>query len=244
MKRISTAELLHIWDDCYQLPVIEKSLYLLSVIYGTDLNTVSRMTIGERDAGLLSFRKWLFGSRLINLAVCPKCSASMEWETNIEDITLQEFHPEQAAKILKLESDGFKIDFRLPNSSDVINAMANQGLSADISKFIAGCILEIQKGQKTIAPEALPADLFGKIEQIMSETDPQADVTMLLSCPDCEEKWEASFDIMNYLWLEIDNWAKRLMQEVAILAKNFNWSESAILNLSLHKRRLYLEMVS
>lgn len=244
MKRISTAELLQIWDDCYPLPVIEKSLYLLSVLYGTEINKVSELSIGERDAGLLSFRKWLFGSRLINVATCPKCSTPMEWETDIESITLQEVHPDQAVKILKLESDGFKINFRLPNSSDVISAMANPGLSSDSSSFIAGCILEIQKDQQTLVPEALPAEMFERIDQIMSNADPQADVTMLLNCPECEEKWEASFDIMNYLWLEIDNWAKHLMQEVAVLAKNFSWSESDILNLSIHKRKLYLDMVS
>jgi endogenous inhibitor of DNA gyrase (YacG/DUF329 family) len=202
------------------------------------------MSIGERDARLLKFREWIFGSRLINVSQCPHCATPIEWETDIKDIRLQEVLPEVSAKTLQLETDGFNIDFRLPNSFDIMEVFSNPALAADPAKFVTGCILSVRHKDKEYKPDALPQKIIDKIEQRMNDEDPQADIKMVLNCPDCEKQWEASFDILNYLWLEIDNWAKRLLKEVAALAKAFSWSEKDILNLSYQRRRMYLEMIS
>jgi hypothetical protein len=178
------------------------------------------------------------------MAHCPYCSTPIEWETNIGDLKLQDVSEIEPAKNLFLESDGFHIDFRLPNSFDIMNAMSNPVQAESISTFISGCILHVQLNQKDFKSEELPPNIIEKIDQHMAEADPQADIKMVLSCPDCNKHWEAPFDIMSYLRMEIDSWAKRLLKEVALLARAFSWSETDILNLSLHRRRLYLEMIS
>jgi len=244
MKRLSAHELLSIWENCLPYPVLERSLYLLSVLYDTDMDTVAKMSIGERDTRLLQFREWIFGPRLINVSQCPYCSTPIEWETNINDIRLQEVTAEVSVKTLKLETDGFNIDFRLPNSSDIMMAISNPGLAADPVKIVSGCILSVLHHGKEYKPQALPPAVIDKLEQRMNEEDPQAEIKMVLNCPECEKQWEASFDILNYLWLEIDNWAKRLLKEVAALAKAFSWSEKDILSLSYQRRRMYLEIIS
>jgi hypothetical protein len=244
MKRLTAHELLSIWETCLPYPVIERSLHLLSVLYDSDVNAMARMSIGERDARLLKFREWIFGSKLINVSRCPYCTTPIEWETEIKNIRLQDVIPETPVKVLKLEKDGFKIDFRLPNSLDILGAVADPALAADPSRFIAGCILSVEHGRKDYPVDKLPQKILEKIEQRMSSEDPQADIRMVLSCPDCNKQWEASFDILNYLWLEIDNWAYRLLKEVAILAKTFSWSEKDILNLSYQRRKLYLDIIS
>lgn len=223
--------------------VLEKSLYLLSAVYTTDVNTVAKLSIGDRDARLLNFREWIFGSRFINMAQCPHCATPIEWETNVEDLRLQEALPGTDMRILRLEEGGYKIDFRLPNSYDMIQALSNPDIADDPAKIISGCILNVDHGQKEFTKDELPQKIMEGISERMSAADPQADIKMVLSCPDCNNQWEAPFDILHYLWLEIDNWAKRVIKEVAVLARAFSWSEGEILNLSPQRRQLYLEMV-
>ena len=240
MKRLTTIELLDIWETYMHLSVIERSLYLLSTVYAADVSTIAMMSIGERDARLLEFRKWIFGSRLINMSYCPQCAEPIEWETDIEDIRLQEVLPESPTRILELEEDGFKIEFRLPNSYDMLAAVSNP----DGAKLMSRCILKIKQDKNEYSFEELPQKIIEGISECMSIADPQADIKMVLSCPGCKNQWEAPFDILHYLWIEIESWAKRIIKEVAVLARAFGWSEKEILNLSPQRRQLYLEIIS
>jgi hypothetical protein len=76
----------------------------------------------------------------------------------------------------------------------------------------------------------------------MAEADPQADVQLNLSCPQCAAAWSAPFDIEAFLWTEIAAWAGRTLQEVHGLARAYGWREQDILSLSATRRRIYLEM--
>jgi len=113
----------------------------------------------------------------------------------------------------------------------------------DPEKLLRDCIVEVQKGGARCEVADLPEEILELLDQRMAEEDPQADISMLLSCPKCSYQWEMPFDICSYLWIEIDNWAKRALREVAMLAAAFGWSESDILNMSPRRRRLYLEMI-
>lgn len=243
MKRLSASQLLDIWENTVNSPEPDRSLYLLSVLYDTDISTVAAMSIGKRDTLLLKFRAWMFGSRLINTARCPVCNTPVEWEMATKDILLQEVMPVADEKVLKLKADGYEIDFRLPNSLDIIDALSDSTLAADPDRFTARCILKIKHERKEIGSDMLPKEILARISKKMNDEDPQANILMLLTCPECKHEWEATFDIMTYLWMEIDSWAKRLLGEVAALARVYKWSEDEILGLSRHRRKLYLEMI-
>ncbi len=77
----------------------------------------------------------------------------------------------------------------------------------------------------------------------MEEADPQGNVQLALDCPACGHRWLQAFDILTYLWREIDDWAQRTLREVHLLASAYGWSEQAILALSARRRHMYLEMV-
>lgn len=235
--------MLSIWESRMQYPAIERSLYLLSALYNTDVETVGRLSIGERDARLLSFRQWIFGPKLMNVSQCPNCKTSIEWETDIRDILLQSVKTGATEKTLHMEEDGYQVDFRLPNSFDIMEAMNNKQSGSHSAKLLSGCILHIHHENPEKTGE-LPPQLLAKMEELMSDADPQADITMVLNCPDCHNSWNSAFDILNYLWLEIDNWAKKMLREVAVLARAFGWSESEILGLSYNRRKMYLDLIS
>jgi len=243
MKRLSAQEMLVIWESRMQYPAIERSLHLLSVLYNTDVETIGRLSIGERDARLIKFREWIFGANLMNVSHCPKCKTSVEWETDIRDILLQSVETEATVKTLHLEEEGYQVAFRLPNSFDIIEVLNNKQLDYDPVRLLSRCVLNIQH-ENNIKVAELPTQLIIKMEALMSEADPLADITMVLNCPECNHQWHSTFNILNYLWLEIDNWAKKLLREVASLARAFGWSERDILNLSYCRRRMYLDLIN
>ena len=73
--------------------------------------------------------------------------------------------------------------------------------------------------------------------------DPQAHIEMAMRCPECALDWTAPFDVVSFLWQELDTWAARTLREVHVLASAYGWSEHDILEISPMRRRRYLELV-
>jgi hypothetical protein len=95
----------------------------------------------------------------------------------------------------------------------------------------------------SIPISALPAQVAAAIADCMGQADPQTDVQLDLTCPACGHDWRAPFDIVSYLWSEINAWAGRLLGEVHTLAFTYGWDEADILAMSSARRRRYLEMI-
>src|SRR5436190_1059028 len=103
MKPLTPAELLRIWEEGLDSPLLEKTLRLLAGSCAVSEHIdVSRLSIGERDARLLLIREWMFGKRLQNIANCPACAAITEWETNAQDLHLQPLSPDLSVRTFHL----------------------------------------------------------------------------------------------------------------------------------------------
>jgi hypothetical protein len=89
----------------------------------------------------------------------------------------------------------------------------------------------------------LPEELVQAASTAMEKTDEQANVRIALGCPACSHQWSQPFDIVSYLWSEIEEWAQRLVLEIHVLASAYGWSESEIVALTPRRRRLYWDMV-
>ena len=76
-----------------------------------------------------------------------------------------------------------------------------------------------------------------------SQADPQADLQLDLSCDACGHQWQAPFDIVAFLWTELNAWAQRRLSEIHVLAKAYGWTEPEVLALSPWRRQVYLNMV-
>lgn len=244
MKPLSASELLTIWEEGLDQPSLEKTMRLLGKACSVaDYNDIGLLSIGERDARLLQLREWLFGNRLMNMANCPKCKEPVEWETNTENLYLQQLPAELAVRSFVFEKDDYTINFRLPNTHDVSNAMSDTAYQADQKKLLSDCIVGVSKKGKNYKEGKLPDAVFDALSARMGEEDPQADIRMNIQCPACSHQWQARFDIVSFLWAEIHNWAQRMLQEVYLLARSFGWSEKDILNMSSRRRQLYLQML-
>jgi DNA-directed RNA polymerase subunit RPC12/RpoP len=245
MKPLTATELLTVWERGLNRPLLQKTLNLLTLACPEmDADTVAKLSIGERDARLLLLREWMFGSRLMNMAVCPRCSERIEWETPIEKIRLQPVQQHDSAREFSMEVDHYNIRFRLPASLDVSTVIANSEGLPDPAKLLVYCILDSRCKGEACKVDDLPDKVVQAISRRMDEEDPQADIRMLLNCPHCSHRWKARFDIASYLWAEIDRWAKRMLLDVQKLARTFHWSERDILTMSPVRRQLYLGMVN
>ncbi|MGH8523199.1 MAG: phage baseplate protein, partial [Gammaproteobacteria bacterium] len=74
--------------------------------------------------------------------------------------------------------------------------------------------------------------------------DPQSNLQISLTCPACGHCWEALFDIVFFLWAEINHWAERTLRAVHLLARAYGWREADVLAMSPTRRQMYLGMAS
>lgn len=243
MRSLTTTELLTVWERGLNQTMLQRMLELLSLAYPeAEAGDLAKLSVGERDNRLLLLRKRLFGPHLINVADCPQCSERIEWETNIDDIRLRAPRDHHTTEVLTLEVDDFSVRFRLPNSVDISTVIANGEERSGPEKLLASCILDTRCAGNSCGIDDLPERVKHALIDRMEEEDPQADVSMILNCPNCSHQWELQFDIALYFWDEINAWAERTFRAVHRLATAYGWFEHDILTMSPVRRQIYLEL--
>jgi hypothetical protein len=228
MRALSATDLLSIWESgSRQLP-LQRALTMLAVACPeASPDSLADLTIGQRDAWLLALREMTFGSEIRGVTDCPHCGEKIELSFNSLDIrppTKNEPPTE-----LTVKSDGLEMRFRLPTSADLVAANSPEELLRRCS------LSDTDHRTEDFVPAA---------GEKMSNADPMADIHLALSCPSCERKWEAPFDIVAFFWREISAAARRLLREVHTLASAYGWTETEILALRPARRRAYLEMAN
>lgn len=200
----------------------------------------ARVSIGERDRQLLHLREELFGSKLEAIAICPKCSTRLELAFTTVDLQTQVAEPTGSTASLRLESGGYEIDYRLPTSADLLEVAESPSQAKEL--LLERCV-EARSDGAAVPASALPDPLVRLLGEKMAQADPHAEVQIVLDCPACLHRWSTVFDILSYLWGEIEDWARRLLRDIHSLASAYGWSERDIMAMSATRRRLYLEMV-
>ncbi len=106
------------------------------------------------------------------------------------------------------------------------------------------CLTNIQRKGKKVAVKDLPENVIANLSEQMANADPQAVMELKLECPACNHTWTSIFDIVSFLWRELDHWAKHMLLAIHRLASTYGWREEDILNMSMWRRQAYLEMLS
>lgn len=264
MQTVTAAALLEIWERGLDLSPGERGLLLLKVAHPEVLpETLASWTVGERDSALLVLRERLFGPQIAALAECPQCAQSLEMDFPISAITVPPSNatPRQFA----LESDGCYLSYRLPTAGDLAE-LGRTGGQASGRWLVRRCLERVDRRQAAsgesatgfrkaemsakrdvVVVEELPDPVWETLEVAIADNveqcDPQAEIKLALNCPSCGRRWQAPFDIVGFLWRELDGWAVRLLREIHILASAYGWSEPQILALSSQRRQHYLLLI-
>jgi len=247
MISVTTADLLTAWEYGLSQSGSRRLLTLLATVHPEMSDEqLLKLPIGQRDGLALRLREMLFGPQLISLSTCPSCTERLELALNVADIKVASNGSANSSteEPLSLKSEGFELEFRLPDSQDLMFIEALTSIDEARRILLERCLLSASRNGQACAIAKLPEEILDKVEATMSEADPQADVQLDLFCPACRHSWLATFDISSYLWNEISVWAQRVLNEVHLLAKAYSWREADILAMSSARRRFYLERVT
>jgi len=242
MRALTTAEWLNVWEAGLRQRPPAWVLTLLTVACpNLAVDTLAQFSIGQRDACLLTLREMLFGSQVATLTECPKCKTHLELTFEIKDIRVAS--PETTSAPEALSIGEWRVHFRLPNTLDLLAIANAQELDAARHALYLRCLLHAERNCEVISADQVPEQAARAVVAQMAELDPQGDVQLALACPACAQQWEANFDIVRFLWAELDAWAIRTVRDVHCLASAYGWNEADILALSSWRRAMYLELI-
>jgi hypothetical protein len=237
MRVLSAADLLHVWEAARAQGPVRRALALLAAaLPEQSIDRLADLSIGERDGLLLTLRAQIFGPRLASLATCPACGEQVELAFDTDDIR-QRGEPIDAGGAALA---GYQVRYRLPTSRDLLSIAESADLATARALLLRRCLLDGAPALQQAIDPALESALVAEI----ARRDPQADIRLALVCPTCGHAWEALFDIVGFLWSELERWAARMLQEIHLLASAYGWREDDILALSPVRRRIYLDLVS
>jgi len=245
MLSISTLELLDLWENGLARSPTEWALLLLArACPDMQMESLASLCIGRRDALLLSLRDQVFGPNLACITACRSCGEELELDFSSRDIMMQDgLDGTDLSGPFSLTVDGFEVEFRLPNSLDLLALGGNNEVSFARRILIERCLLNASKEGQEIRADQLPPVVGNAISERMSQLDPQADSRLEMNCPSCGQSWLEIFDIVSFFWKEISAWAQRIFRDVGTLARFYGWSEKEILTMSGYRRQIYLDMV-
>ena len=171
MKSLRAEELLKVWEQGLNQPLLQRALMLLVAAF-PDMppDALAKMSIGQRDLLLLQLRERLFGQQLLNTAVCPECDERIEWQNSIADFLVEADGSNTEADEFNLETEDYKLRFRLPNSLDiaaVVNSESAENAQQSLQQqLLSRCLLNIERSGASCAVEQLPEAV---IQQLLTE---------------------------------------------------------------------------
>jgi len=246
-RPLTAAALLNVWENALRQRPHDQALTILEVACpDVPRERLVALSVGRRDAALLTVRRETFGPALQSFVDCPGCGERLEFALAADAIgaefVLDPGEPDGEVGGA-FAMDGYAIRFRLPDSRD-LGAVAGAGdVAAGRAILLRRCLLSSERDGVPVAADDLPEDVVAEVSRQMAERDPQAELLLDLNCPACAHNWEAPFDIVPFFWAEIATEAKRLLREVHTLARSYGWRETDVLAMSEMRRRSYLEVL-
>ncbi|EIL98807.1 hypothetical protein RHOFW104T7_13795 [Rhodanobacter thiooxydans] len=242
MHTPTPAQLLQVWERGGDPSAAARGLLLLGCSCDDEdsVEALAALPLGQRDVRLLELRERLFGAAIDTVASCPQCAALIEATLHCDDLRLAS--PDAAAPTIEHVSHGIRVQFRLPDSRDLLALENCADAGAAHALLLERCVLDARSGDEPHAPRSLPHELQAELAQAMAQADPQADLQLAFRCPDCGHEWQPLFDVARFLWQELHAWALHMLREVDTLAQAYHWTEADILAMSPRRRQAYLEL--
>ncbi len=239
MPASAAQRLLDAWERGRRAPAYERALFILAVACPHESpRELGALPIGERDERLLELRAQLFGSELDSVITCPACGERLEFECPVTALRGEGATDTDTV----VEQGDWCVRFRLPTTDDV-TTITSSSTKTPGQQLLERCLVQVEQSGLSVAFDQVPTEVFEGVSARMAAADPQADVHLELSCPTCAHRWQVPFDIVPYLWLEVDAWARRMLADVHRLASAYGWREAEILGMSAWRRQAYLDLI-
>jgi hypothetical protein len=235
MRGLSAADLVRVWERGAGQHPIDRALTILAAAGPGDGRAApGDLPLGERNRRLLAMRARTFGEDLQALTACAQCGERIELRLPAHEVGRQ---PSDA---LPTASES-PPRLRKLTSRDLAAATRCGDLES-ARRLLAARAIESSDEDGTDA-YPMSENVLDVITRRLNEIDPLAVVMLDVGCPACGATWECELDLAEYLWIEIEAEALRVLRDVHTLAAAYGWRESDILAMSPLRRRAYLELV-
>ncbi|HYP06540.1 MAG TPA: hypothetical protein VER03_09965 [Bryobacteraceae bacterium] len=196
------------------------------------LEHVRELSLGERDWLLLELRRRSIGPRIRGEVRCPHCQATIEL-----DFASRDFPIENARHVVATLPSGRSVTVRPPTAEDH-ERFAQSGALTPVERFS----LAVQRLVDGVAPLEIGEQDRDAIERALASATPEG-VRLEIDCGVCGKRSSAPFDVCAFIFAEVREHSKTLIDDVHMLARTYHWSESEILRLSLRRRLAYLTRI-
>lgn len=241
VSALNASNLLATWEQGTAQHPLERAVRLLHLAWPQKSAAEwARVSVGERDRQLLRLREQLFGPKVEATTRCPECGNQLELTFTARELESTVAAP-QGEERLKVVSGEYEVEYRLPNTADLLEIANDSGQS--LTALLARCVVARHRNGPVQSTD-LPAAVIEKLSNSMAEADPYAEIQIAMDCAGCSHRWSMVFDVVSYLWSEIEDWAERMLRDVHSLASAYGWSERDIVGMSALRRRLYLELAN
>lgn len=242
MHTADTGELLLMWERGAAETLPQRALSMMAVATGSAArDPLSEYPVGARDQLLIAWRERLFGVRMDTLTRCMHCSEPLEFAVRTDAIRADAAERNRTERITY---EGWAVEFRLPTAGDLVWLAGTRDGDEPALRLLQRCTIAATEGDRTVEARSLPAAAQAAVAERMAECDPQADTVFEIGCPACGQASSIVFDIVSYLWAEIDAWARSILREVHLLARAYGWREADILDMTPLRRRFYLDLLA
>lgn len=243
MPGLEEIDLLAAWERGRVGPgSVRAALALLAAAYPAQSPVaLAQLTIGERDRLLLELREQLFGTRMQGLSNCIECNQTLAVSLDTQDIRLETSR--SGTEPVFLDEDGYTLSSRLPNSHDLLAIADARTVFAGRLLLLERLVISATFRGSAVSLKEIPENILSRLEDLMAEAEPQADVRFNFVCEACHCRSLTIFDIAAYLWTEVEAWAIRTLREIHELARGYGWGEAEILRMSPWRRRCYMELL-
>jgi hypothetical protein len=235
MNTLPAGELLTLWENGRTRHPIDRALLLLGASQPEQTyDQLADWPVGRRDAAILSLRLANFGMTIEACLDCPSCRTCLEVAFDGRAFEI----PAENEPIVEA-ADGW---FRLPTGRDLATIVGEPNPDVAVRRLLSLCWLGWDGDGDATMPEWSQA-MLQEVEARMGEVDPQSIIELDFVCDACGHAWQSPFDICEFVWEEIEARAKRLLQEVHLLAGAYGWSERDVLAMTDVRRSAYVELV-
>lgn len=220
-------QLLDGWEAVRGEPMPVRAAALAALAANAPLGDAMRWSIPARDRLLFDFRARMFGDGIDAVTRCPQCDEPLEMQFSLAALRPREVRrPTTETRTIRLGRQ--RIRYRLPNSADLLAVLEHHSSEDGRAVLLERCVETTDAGLRERVAARLPSE--------------DTDVRLRLSCPACGHGWDTPFDIATFAWRDVDEWARRTLREIHVLASVYGWTEDQILGLGARRRQTYVEM--
>ncbi len=176
---------------------------------------------------LLDLRRALSGPRISAELTCPDCGEGVALIFGIDDL------PKDGRPGVEEVGGAQLRDLHL-SDLEAIEAAEGNPLQQVLMRA-TGRDADWAKAQLINAP----TETVAVLERCIAGLDLQ----LATQCTKCNTKISAPFDVQAFVMAERVGTARRVLDEVHVIAQNYHWSEADILSLPRHRRLAYLARI-